>query len=69
MKITLSTLTNPDSIDVLYVLVRFPLVQELMAHDWFHKECFLYQAHDGQEYLSSAYFVPISRIMAIKQPE
>jgi hypothetical protein len=59
---------NPEMIEELYVLVRWPDVQELMGYEWFHQECFLCQSNDDQEDLSSAYFVPISRIMAVKQP-
>lgn len=66
--------TNPEtfidtySIDELYVLVQWPFVQNLMLYDWFRQECFLHLASHDQPYLSSAYFVPISRIMAIRQP-
>lgn len=50
----------------LYVLVRWPWVQELMEYDWFRQECLLHQAFDDQEYLSSAYFVPATRLMEIE---
>jgi hypothetical protein len=63
-----SSLMSNDSIDELYVLVRWPFVQEFMDYEWFRQECFLYQAFDDQPYLASAYFVPVSRIMAIRQP-
>ena len=57
-----------NDIDSLYVLVLWPEVQELMEYDWFRKECILYNAFDDQEYLSSAYFVPYTRILEISQP-
>jgi len=68
MKNNLSTSIGPEMIEELYVLVQWPFVQDFMGYDWFHQECFLYQAHDGQPHLDSAYFVPVSRIMAVKQP-
>jgi hypothetical protein len=49
----------------LYVLVIWPEVQELMEFEWFREECTLYQAPYGQKYLSSAYFVPLRRIIEI----
>ena len=51
----------------VYELVKWPEVQELMDYDWFTKECFLYNAIEDQEQLSSAYFVPIRRIMEIDE--
>ncbi len=69
MKNNLSKHVGAESIDELYVLVKWPFVQEFMDYEWFRTECFLYHASDDQPNLSSAYFVPISRIMAIKQPE
>ena len=52
--------------DELYVLVQWPTVQELMEYDWFYKECYLQQAMESQEYLNSAYFVPLSRLNEIE---
>ena len=46
-----------------YILVYFPQVQLYMEEDWFDAEAILYQAiSEEQEYLSSAYFIPESRI-------
>ncbi|HZY38140.1 MAG TPA: hypothetical protein VFE53_15900 [Mucilaginibacter sp.] len=52
----------------LYVLVQWPWVQELMGYEWFQQDCYLQQAFDDQEYLSSAYFVPVTRVIEINQP-
>jgi hypothetical protein len=32
--------------DHLYVLVRWPTVQDLMEYEWFRAECILYQAFE-----------------------
>jgi hypothetical protein len=50
----------------LYVLVIWPEVQELMEFEWFREECILYQAFDEQKHLSSAYFVPLKRIIELE---
>jgi hypothetical protein len=61
--------SNPAGIfDLCYVLVLWPEVQELMDYKWFRAECILYQAFDDQKYLSSAYFIPLRRIIEINQP-
>src|SRR5579872_4440541 len=44
----------------LYLLVRWPWVQELMEYEWFRQECYLHQAFDDQDHLDSAYFVPLT---------
>ncbi|WP_462265122.1 hypothetical protein [Mucilaginibacter sp.] len=56
--------TTPE--DDLYVLVRWPEVQELMEHNWFRSECLLYNPFDDQVYLDSAYFVPAVRLAELK---
>jgi hypothetical protein len=58
--------SNSSANDV-YELVKWPEVQELMEYDWFRNECFLCNASDSQEQLSSAYFVPIRRLMEIDE--
>lgn len=52
----------------VYVLIHWPWVQELMDYNWFRRDCCLHQAFEDQEYHSSAYFVPLSRIIEINQP-
>ena len=68
MNTDLSTLIGSEIIDELYVLVKWPFVQDLMGYEWFRKECYLHNAFHDQEYLDSAYFVPITRIMEITRP-
>ncbi|HAL81512.1 MAG TPA: hypothetical protein DCO83_04145 [Mucilaginibacter sp.] len=58
--------SNSPANDV-YELVKWPEVQELMDYDWFTKECFPCTSFEGQEQLSSAYFVPIRRLMEIDE--
>jgi hypothetical protein len=53
--------------DDLYVLVRWPQVQELMEHNWFRSECLLYNPFDEQVYLDSAYFVPAIRLAELRK--
>jgi len=53
-------------LDELYILVRWPFVQDLMEYNWFRAECLLHQAFDDQEYLDSAYFVPVKRIVEVQ---
>lgn len=57
-----------DSLNDMYVLIKWPWVQNLMEHPWFRHECILHQAFDDQEYLDSAYFVPIERIKELSKP-
>lgn len=57
------------SVDELYVLVKWPFVQDLMEEVWFRSECVLYQAFDDQEHLDSAYFVPLNRIYEFRSAE
>jgi len=52
----------------LYALIQWPWVQDLMEYEWFRPECHLHQVFTDQEYLDSAYFVPITRIIEINQP-
>lgn len=54
--------SSATSVDDLYVLVRWPFVQDLMEAEWFRAECILYQSFDEQEHLDSAYFVPLNRL-------
>jgi len=68
MNIDLFAITGLQSIDELYVLVEWPFVQGLMEYEWFRQECFLYSALHDQVYLDSAYFVPLTRLMAITRP-
>jgi len=62
MSNNLPQFSSATSVDELYVLVRWPFVQDLMEADWFRSECVLYQAFDEQEHLDSAYFVPLNRL-------
>ncbi|SDP85888.1 hypothetical protein SAMN05428975_3076 [Mucilaginibacter sp. OK268] len=54
------------SVDELYVLIKWPFVQDLMNYEWFRSECLLYQAFEEQEHLDSAYFVPLKRLYEVK---
>jgi len=65
----LSELMSTPSVDELYVLVKWPFVQNLMDADWFRAECILYQAFDDQEYFDSAYFVPLHRFFEFRDAE
>jgi hypothetical protein len=58
--------SSATSVDELYILVKWPFVQDLMEYDWFRSECLLHQAFEEQEYLDSAYFVPLKRIYEVK---
>lgn len=62
-------LTNISNIspDSIYILVQWPDVQDLMEYDWFRPECYLHNAMENQEYLDSAYFVPLARLREINQ--
>ncbi|MFC0515163.1 hypothetical protein ACFFGT_13170 [Mucilaginibacter angelicae] len=62
MSNNLPLFSSATSVDDLYVLIRWPFVQDLMEADWFRSECVLYQAFDDQEHLDSAYFVPLNRL-------
>ena len=63
----LKTLIDSIVIDELYVLIPWPDVQGLMEYRWFRAECFRHHPPPDRAG-ESAYFVPISRIMEIKQP-
>lgn len=58
--------SSATSVDELYVLIKWPFVQDLMNYDWFRTECLLYQAFEEQEHLDSAYFVPLKRLYEVK---
>ncbi|WP_374950245.1 hypothetical protein [Mucilaginibacter sp.] len=62
MPTPLTTFIKETPADSLYLLVQWPWVQELMEYNWFRKECLLHHAFDDQEYLDSAYFVPVKRM-------
>lgn len=49
-----------EDTDNIYVLVRWPDVQDYMDYDWFVEEAVLHPE------ISSAYFIPINRIHKIK---
>ena len=68
MNTELSTLISIAAIEDFYLLVKWPYVQDLMDYAWFQKECYLHQPFPEQEYFPSAYFVPLARILALKQP-
>jgi hypothetical protein len=68
MNSILSSFIGSQSLDELYVLVKWPEVQDLMEYEWFKPECYLHQGFDDQQYLSSAYFVPLTRLLSITQP-
>ena len=53
------------TIDELYVLVEWPFVQDLMGYEWFRQECYLHNAFSDQQYLDSAYFVPLARMLEV----
>jgi hypothetical protein len=57
--------SSATSVDELYILIKWPFVQDLMTYEWFRPECLLYQAFEEQEHLDSAYFVPLKRIYEI----
>lgn len=59
--------STATSVDELYVLVKWPFVQDLMEQSWFRAECILYQSFDEQEYLDSAYFVPLKRLYQFRE--
>ena len=61
--------SSATSVDELYVLIKWPFVQDLMEYSWFRSECLLYQPFDDHEYLDSAYFVPLKRIYEIKEED
>lgn len=58
--------SSATSVDELYVLIKWPFVQDLMNYEWFRSECLLYQAFEEQEHLDSAYFVPLKRLYEVK---
>ncbi|MGF7040093.1 hypothetical protein [Mucilaginibacter lappiensis] len=58
--------SSATSVDELYILVKWPFVQDLMEYDWFKSECLLYNAFEEQEHIDSAYFVPLKRIYEVK---
>ncbi len=51
---------------MMFELILWPEVQELMEYDWFRKECYLLQAFEDQEHVDSAYFVPAARLKQIE---
>jgi hypothetical protein len=53
-----------NDVNDMYVLIRWPHVQELMKYYWFDPECYLYKSFGFQR----SYFVPIGRILKIKEP-
>jgi len=53
-----------NDINDVYVLIRWPYVQDLMEYHWFNPECYLYKSFG----LQRSYFVPIGRILKIKEP-
>lgn len=57
--------SSATSVDELYILIKWPFVQDLMTYEWFRSECILHQAFDDQEHLDSAYFIPLKRIYEI----
>jgi len=67
MDTNLKAFIATQSTDDLYVLIRWPFVQDLMDYDWFREESILYQAFEDQEYLDSSYFVPVTRLHEIEQ--
>lgn len=58
--------SSATSVDELYILVKWPFVQDLMEYSWFKSECLLYNAFEEQEDIDSAYFVPLKRIYEVK---
>ena len=49
-----------DSLNVTYVVVSWPEIQELMEEDWFEEEAIL----DVEcKFGDSAYFIPLKRIL------
>jgi len=53
-------------ISELYILVQWPFVQDLMEYNWFRAERLLYQSFEEQEYLDSAYFVPVKCMVEVQ---
>ena len=50
----------------MYILVRWPDSQDLMHEHWFREECFLANSeHLPEEIGSSAYFVPLKRLLEV----
>ena len=60
---TESIMLTTNQIEIIYVLILWPEVQDLMGQPWFRKECILYNPSSDQECLDSAYFVPLKRIL------
>jgi len=52
------------NIDDMYVLVRWPHVEPLMEYHWFDPECYKFKSFG----FHNAYFVPLWRILKIKEP-
>ena len=67
MESKLTILIQGQKLKDVFVLIRWPFVQELMEYEWFRPECRLRHAFEDQEYLSSAYFVPLSRLLEVGQ--
>ena len=60
--------SNPVIIDELYALVLDPELQGLTEYDWFRSECVIFKEFADHPYLSTAYFVPLRRLIEINQP-
>lgn len=45
-----------------YTLVILPESQKYMSEEWFKKETYLMQGHNGQVHFDSCYFIPSKRI-------
>jgi len=68
MKNDLSAMVNLGIIDELYVLIRWPELEEFIGEEWFQEECFPCKPFDEGQCRWSGYFVPIARYMAVYQP-
>jgi hypothetical protein len=51
----------------LYLVVHWPWVEGLMRHEWFRRDCYVLPLSEGQDFLDSTFFVPITRIIEINQ--
>jgi hypothetical protein len=60
------TIIKETPAESVYILILWPMVQDLMEYTWFRKECILYNAFEEQEYHDSAYFVPIQRMLEVQ---
>jgi len=66
MQEEIKTFINQLPEEEVYLLIRWPWVQNLMEYYWFRNECLLYQAFSDQEHIDSAYFVPVVRLQEIE---